>query len=514
MRSTLGASEAPRRNAIGIFPEVPPQLGVANDAGLGDAKGMLSLTNSRDRTRGAAAVRWSLVVLLGWLVLAAAWAADSRPVVGPGGTKEEVLEAYGWPTGLSQAGAKEILIYPQGRVVLDKGRVEVVDFTLKTPWPAPRPRPSTPGGAAVPGVAGPGESWFTSWPDAVKEAQRRGVRILTLFVGSDWSPPSRLFLTDVAEAPEFLTAVLGNFVLVKLDFPTRIVQQKALREQNAELRARFEVTTYPALVLMQPDGTLANKVDLTKQQPGESYRAQVIAAVREARDTLGPIPSGSLNGVTAKSSKPGAETPVEAREAVAPGTSNVLAAASTSLARAGSALAWGLGGGSLLVVVMIWLFWRRKALVVAHNSTAAERVADAASGLPSVVEMAEWSHIHVCGVVGVVAETDGYEVRRRSGGADGDLALTRTGETQPNVIVACAHAAAGPVSAKRLRELFGAITIEGVGTAWFVGMAGFSSEARDYAQEHGIALITRDGLREQLRALTEHDLVRALSRGS
>lgn len=478
---------------------------------------MLSLTNSPDWTRHAAALRWCWRGLIGWLLLGAVMAADSRPVVGPGATKEDVLDAYGWPTGLSQAGAKEILIYPQGRVVLDKGRVEVVDFTLKTPWPAPRPRPGNPGAAAVPTAAGPGESWFTSWPDAVKEAQRRGVRILTLFVGSDWSPPSRLFLTDVAEAPEFLTAVLGSFVLVKLDFPTRAVQQKVLRDQNAELRERFEVTTYPALVLMQPDGTLATKVDLAKPRPGDSYRAQVIAAVREARDALGPVPGGGAAGALARAAKAkagGAEPPVESREAVAPGGSSALAAASSSLSRAGSALAWGLGGGSVLVVLMIWLFWRRKSLVVAHNSTAAERVADAASGLPSTLEMAEWSHFHVCGVVGVVAEADGYEVRKRAGGSDGDLALTRTGEMQPSVIVMCAPAASGPVSAKRVRELFGTITIEGVGMAWYVGMAGFSAEARDYAQEHGISLITRDGLREQLRALTEADLARALSRGS
>jgi hypothetical protein len=205
---------------------------------------------------------------------------------------------------------------------------------------------------------------------------------------------------------------------------------------------------------------------------------------------------------------------VEARVAVPAGGSSALAGAAASLSQAGSALALGLGGGSILVVVMIWFFWRRKSLVVAHNSTAAERVADAASGLPSSVEMAEWSHFHVCAVVGVVAEADGYEVRKRGGGADGDLALTRTGEGQPSVIVACAPAAAGPVSAKRLRELFGTITIDGVGTGWFVGMAGFSAEARDYAREHGLSLITRDGLREQLRALTEHDLARALSRGS
>jgi hypothetical protein len=48
---------------------------------------------------------------------------------------------------------------------------------------------------------------------------------------------------------------------------------------------------------------------------------------------------------------------------------------------------------------------------------------------------------------------------------------------------------------------------------WFVSMAGFSAEARDYAQQHGLVLIGREGLREQLRALTERDLVRVLARG-
>ena len=74
-------------------------------------------------------------------------------------------------------------------------------------------------------------------------------------------------------------------------------------------------------------------------------------------------------------------------------------------------------------------------------------------------------------------------------------------------------ASAGPVSAKRLRELFGTITIEGVGTGWYVGLAGFSPEAREYAQTRRLVLISGDGLREQLRVLTDRDLARALSRG-
>ena len=218
-------------------------------------QGMLSTSIAPFRNRCiAGAPQWAVWLAIWWMA-GAVWAADPRPVVGPGATKEEVLDEYGWPTGQSQAGAKEILIYPQGRVLLDKGRVERVDFSLKTPWPAPRPRP---------GTAGDGESWYTNWPEALREAERRRVRVLVLFVGSDWSPPSKQFLTDVAESADFLTAFLGNFVLVRLDYPTRTTQLKALRSQTLELRERYAVTTYPALIIAEPDGTLAALVSDAK----------------------------------------------------------------------------------------------------------------------------------------------------------------------------------------------------------------------------------------------------------
>lgn len=63
------------------------------------------------------------------------------PLVGVGATRDEVIDAYGWPTGQSKAGTREILTYPQGLVTLESGRVESVAFTMKPPWPAPRPRP-------------------------------------------------------------------------------------------------------------------------------------------------------------------------------------------------------------------------------------------------------------------------------------------------------------------------------------------------------------------------------------
>jgi methylmalonyl-CoA mutase cobalamin-binding subunit len=150
--------------------------------------------------------------------------------------------------------------------------------------------------------------------------------------------------------------------------------------------------------------------------------------------------------------------------------------------------------------------------VVSDVTTAAQRVADAASGVPSVVDLAEWSHGRLRAVVGALAQTDGYQVVVRAGGSEGDLSLVRTSEERVSVIVMCAVAAAGPVSAKRLRELYGTITLEEVGTGWFVAVGGFSAEARVYAQEHGLSLIGKEGLREQLRALTERDLAHVLAR--
>src|SRR4051812_14020452 len=88
-------------------------------------------------------------VALAFALLSPGRAADSRPVVGPGATKEDAIDAYGWPTGQSQLGAKEILNYPQGSITLSNGKVERVDFSTNVPWPAPRPRPGTPAEAAA-----------------------------------------------------------------------------------------------------------------------------------------------------------------------------------------------------------------------------------------------------------------------------------------------------------------------------------------------------------------------------
>ena len=100
-------------------------------------------------------------------------AADLRPTVGPGATKDDVIDAYGWPNGQSQSGTKEILTYPQGLVTLENGRVEKVDFLTNVPWPAPRPRPGAASPTSVKQPELPVDFWVTRLDEAAREATRR-----------------------------------------------------------------------------------------------------------------------------------------------------------------------------------------------------------------------------------------------------------------------------------------------------------------------------------------------------
>jgi hypothetical protein len=430
-------------------------------------------------------------------------AASSAPVVGPGATREEVINAYGWPKGQSQAGTKEILEYPQGRITLEKGRVERMDFSPNVPWPAPRPRPAPPSATSVKKAEPPPDFWLMNFEDAQKEAARRRARILVLFIGSDWSPPSKQFMDEVAFHPDFVNAFTGDFVFLRLDFPTRTPLPDELREQNNRLRAKYEVTTYPSLIVVSPAGTLVARIDLTKEQPGENYRARVIAAVREVRDLLVASP-------------PPAEAESAAAAPIAPDQpaeeNNVGAA---SMTRGFTLVMGALVAGLALVGLAWWFLWRKGGPAETERSASlAARISDAASGLPTPKDMGTWSREKLCAVVGGLAEADGYEVASRGGGGDGDLGLCHKGENKIAVVVSCQPGEAGAVSAKRVRELFGTITVEGVERGWFVAPLGFTHEAREYAREHNLLLLDAEELLAQMRALPPILLQKILARGA
>lgn len=174
-----------------------------------------------------------------------------------------------------------------------------------------------------------------------------------------------------------------------------------------------------------------------------------------------------------------------------------------------------LGVGVAIALVLLWLVWRNwgRAVPVMREKTIAERIAEAASGLPTQAEIVAWPKERLRVVVARLAETQGYVAALQPASADKDIVLRHVDEAKPRVFVCCAPGNAGVVSAKRLREFVGTLVVEGVLEGWFVSPHGFAVDARIYAEERTLLLVDAETLLNQLRDLPPLMLSRVLASG-
>jgi hypothetical protein len=450
------------------------------------------------------------------VAMCAAFAAtDTHPVVGPGATREDVIKAYGWPNGQSQSGTKEILSYAQGEVVLENGRVERVNFSPDVPWQAPRPRPGAPTASTRKVVEVPPDFWLTSFPDALREAQRRPARILALFTGSDWSPASREFHDQVEYNPDFVNAFAGDFVFVKLDYPRGSPVPAKISPENLALRDRYGVTVYPTLLVLSSTGDLLARVDLTKPEGG-AFRDRVIAGLHEARDATAGVPLVRNEPPPAEPSSTPSPKSGGSPTAASDRRQSVMIGAPESVAAiwtAGNLVFVALLIGAVAVIAVWWWMWRQRQSnrqIPVLEMT--ERIDAAAGGMPGPAEMSAWSKNKLRAVVAGLAEFDNFSVQVRPPGDDADLELRKHGDVKPRVFVTCAAGSDGIVSAKRLRELFGTLAAEGVDQGWFVSPVGFTAEAKAYAAAHRIVLVGSEGLHTMMRDVPPVSLPALLAR--
>ncbi|WP_414664042.1 restriction endonuclease [Horticoccus sp. 23ND18S-11] len=415
---------------------------------------------------------WLLAVALPLLSSAA-----EGTVLGPGASREHVLNTFGPPSGQSKLGSKEILTYPQGRVTLNGGRVERIEFKPNVPWPSAPRRAAEPAEATAAGprrAATPADAWRANFDEAGREATRRGGNIIALFTGADWQGRGSPLHDDVILHPEFARVFGAAYAFFIADLSDQIPASPAEREQHQALRLRLGITVYPTLLILSPAGEKLAKIDVARPEPGGAFRAQVIAALRDAHDLLGlaPLPAGTER--PAAGGAPGRGAP---------------SAAAGLFSSAGLALK-ALAVGVVAAALLFWLVWRDwitppplpKAVVVSA------RIDAAASGLPPYEEIIEWSRERVRAVAVRLAESDGFQVQTMPPDGEKDLVLRREGDDHPRAYVCCASGNAGIITVRRLRELFGMMTADGVPTGWYFAPSGFAAEAREYAMKHRVLL--------------------------
>jgi len=97
--------------------------------------------------------------------------------------------------------------------------------------------------------------WFTDLAKAQAQANAEKKTVLLFFHGSDWCPPCVEIQRQVVNSPQFIAYAREALVLVDVDFPEKAKQDKALKQANLALKAKFNVgDNYPTLVLLNESG--------------------------------------------------------------------------------------------------------------------------------------------------------------------------------------------------------------------------------------------------------------------
>lgn len=424
-------------------------------------------------------------------------AAETAPAVRPGASRDVVMETYGWPTGQSWSGSREILNYPQGLVTLESGRVERVDFTNKFVWPAPRPRPPAPSPVSAKAAAARPDPWLGDFEAAARTAAATGRPILALFAQHDGSPASRQFHEQVAVHADLLNGLAADVVFFRPDFSPAMAPGNQRPRLNEELRAKLGVTVFPTMLLLSPRGEVLARLDLTASLVGGTFRARLVRAVK------------------AECARLTTATAMVATEAVAKLPPEVVWAQRTLARSLGLSLADALMVGVAMLALAVlailgWLLWRTRMPKDLPAAALAVPLSNAEDGVPTSAEIAGWSKEKICVVAAALAESEGLVAEFMPSGSDKDLVLKNHGEAQPRVVVLCAAANTGVVTTKRLRELRGTLTAEGASVGWFVAPKGFASDAVNYAAEHSLQLIDASRIVERLRKLPPLLLPKAL----
>ncbi len=99
------------------------------------------------------------------------------------------------------------------------------------------------------------EGWLVGLDRALKAAEDTGKDLLLNFAGTDWIPQSIDLEERVFSKKEFAEAASKDFILVRLDFPRKLnVQSDELKRKNLEAASKYEIRSYPTIVLTDSKG--------------------------------------------------------------------------------------------------------------------------------------------------------------------------------------------------------------------------------------------------------------------
>lgn len=95
---------------------------------------------------------------------------------------------------------------------------------------------------------------LVNYGDALEEAKATGKLVLLHFTGSDWCPSCQYLDQEVFTQDSFRLFCASNFVVVTLDYPQHADLPVDLKQQNDSLGKKYNVFSYPTLLVADTDG--------------------------------------------------------------------------------------------------------------------------------------------------------------------------------------------------------------------------------------------------------------------
>ena len=108
--------------------------------------------------------------------------------------------------------------------------------------------------------------WLTNYEQAVQQSKAASKPLLLFFTGSDWCGWCNKLDEEALETSEFAAAAGSRFIFVKLDFPLYSAQDPQIKAQNKELQQKFDVRSFPTIIIIDPKQN--QQIGVTGYRPG------------------------------------------------------------------------------------------------------------------------------------------------------------------------------------------------------------------------------------------------------
>ena len=89
--------------------------------------------------------------------------------------------------------------------------------------------------------------WYTDVDRAIRASKNTGQSIFVFFTGKDWCSWCHKLDRQILSQDDFLSFARENLILLELDFPK---ERRDLPRQQIELAVKFQIRSYPTVVLM------------------------------------------------------------------------------------------------------------------------------------------------------------------------------------------------------------------------------------------------------------------------